>query len=127
MKKVALTLSFATSVALAAAIGAHFAVKHSDAEFDVELAATQAMLNFNHLERFAELESDLVKGCYAQALEKVRISKAEESMLLAEFLKQYPDTWVTTYVSDRDATLVERLKSHKNSYDPPRQEPPCAR
>src|SRR5512138_2704693 len=102
MKKYALIFGWLTSLVLVAGLAAHSAMKGEWKAFGFELDKTQAMLAFNHMVTYRELESDLSKGCYSIALEKARISKDQELKLLASFLKDHPDTSISKYVSDRD-------------------------
>jgi len=94
---------------------------------DQQMAAVQATLWFNHLKRFQELESDLSKGCSREALEKVKISIAEEMSLLASFYRTYEDPEFNKYVSARDPTLLSGLESYSNPYGTSWREPKCAK
>jgi hypothetical protein len=96
-------------------------------QINVDLAAGQAMLWFNHLLRFRELESDLTKGCSAEALEKVKISIAEEMRLLSSFYHEHNNTWLNKYISDRDPKLLAQLATFKSPYGNSWTEPQCAK
>jgi hypothetical protein len=114
MKKFALIFGWLISLILVASLAANLAKKNQWAAFEVELNKAQAMLAFNHMERYGELESDLTKGCYSEALEKAKISKDLELSLLASFLKDHPSTWLSKYVSERNPALIEQLKTFKS-------------
>lgn len=125
MKKFALIIGWLVSLVLVAGLAANLTMKNQWAAFEVELNQNQAMLAFNHMGRYRELESDLAKGCYSEALEKAKISKDQELSLLASFLKDHPSTWLSKYVSDRDPALIEQLKTFKSSYGSSWKEPQC--
>ena len=116
MKKFALIISWLASLVLVAVLAANIAMKNQWTAFGVELDKNQAMLAFNHMDRYRELESDLAKGCYSEALEKAKISRDKELSLLAMFLKDHPNTSIGKYVSDRDPDLVEKLSTFKSAY-----------
>jgi hypothetical protein len=96
-------------------------------QINIEMASGQAMLWFNHLLRFRELESDLTKGCSTEALEKVKITIAEEMRLLSSFYKEHNNTWVNKYIADRDSTLLAQLDTYKSPYGNSWTEPQCAK
>jgi hypothetical protein len=125
--KWALAIAWVVSLIVVAGLSASSALKNQLSEFRVELDATQAMLAFNHMGTYRELESDLARGCYAEALEKAKISKEQELSLLASFLKDRPDTSITKYVSDRDPGLVEELKTFKSAYGSSWRWPKCSK
>ncbi len=125
MKKVILVIAWLASLLVVGDLTARYAMKGQLMAFGVELDKTQAMLAFNHMDRYRELESDLAKGCYSEALEKAKISKDQELALLASFLKEHPNTTISKYVSDRDPALVEQLKTFKSSYGSSWKEPQC--
>jgi hypothetical protein len=113
---IALALAWLVSVILVAYWDANRAMKNQLAAFAVELDKTQAMLAFNHMDRYRELEHDLSRGCYAEALDKAKISKDQELTLLSSFLKEHPEPEFAKYVSDREPALVGELRDFKSSY-----------
>jgi|SRR5437588_1620852 len=125
MKKLALVVFYLISVIAAAEISARSAMKNQLAGFEAELAKTQGMLAFNHLQRYRELEGNLAKGCNAAVLEKLKISVAKESALLSSFLQEHPNSWLEKYVSDRAPDLVMQLKTYKDPYGNTWKEPKC--
>lgn len=127
MKKLAIAIGWLASLVLVAALASNSAMNNQMAGFGVELDKTQAMLAFNHMGRYRELESDLARGCYSEALEKAKVSKDQELSLLAAFFKEHPDTSINQYVSDRDPALVEQLKTFKSSYGNSWKEPQCSK
>src|ERR1035437_289522 len=90
------------------------------------LEGAQAILSFNHAQRYREIEDDLSKGCLAEALEKARISKDQELVLLSSFIKEHPNTEFK-YASDRDPKLIEQMKTFKSKYGSSWSEPKCPR
>ena len=127
MKKLAIAIGWLASLVLVAAFASSSAMKNQMVGVGVELDKTQAMLAFNHMARYRELESDLTKGCYSEALEKAKISKDQELSLLASLFKEHPDTSFSQYVSDRDPALVEQLKTFKSAYGNSWKEPQCGK
>ena len=116
MKKIVLIVAWLVSLVLAAGVASSFALKHQMSGINAELQKTQAMLWFNHLLQFREIESDLSKGCLPEGLEKTRIAIDYELHLLSEFHKEYPDSSLNKYISDRDPKLLGQLESYKSKY-----------
>lgn len=125
MKKAALAALYVLSVIVAAELSARAAMKNQMQGFSAELAQTQGMLAFNHLQRYRDLEADLSKGCAGVALEKARISAATESTLLSSTLKEHPGGWLEKYVSDRSPSLLAELATYKSPYESSWKEPTC--
>ena len=106
MKK-ALLAAVAVVVFVVIAIGSFgFGVKMERRELNKALYSTQAMLWFNHLLTFREVEDLLAKGCSAEGLEATRIAIDQEMQLLSEFHRNSGDTSIDKYVSDRDPKLL---------------------
>jgi hypothetical protein len=127
VKKWALAIGWIASLIVVAALSATYALNRQRSASRAHLEATQAVLAFNHMDTYRELESDLVRGCYAEALEKAKISKDQQLTLLASFLKDHPDTSITKYVSDRDSSLIEQLKTFKSAYGSSWRWPKCSK
>lgn len=125
MKKLSLVVFYLISLALTAAFSARIATKNQMVGFDAQLFQVQGVHAYNQLQRFRELENDLVKGCTKVALEKTKISAAVESTLLASHLKNNPQGWLHKYVSDRSPGLVEKLATYESPYGTSWQEPRC--
>lgn len=125
MKKIALVGFYVFSVVLTAAVSARIATKNHLAAFETELSQVQGVQAYNQLQRYKELEDNLAKDCYKAALEKVKISAAVESTLLASHLKNNPDGWLQKYVSDRSPGLVRELEHYSSPYGSSWQEPRC--
>jgi len=101
--------------------------KTNRAEPAAGVAAVQAVLGFNHLLRYRELEADLSKGCSSEALEKVRISIDQETRLLSSYYAEHNSPSVSEYISKRDPTLLTQLKGFKSKYGDSWSEPQCAK
>ena len=125
MKKAAFAIFYVLSVIAAAELSARAAMKNQMSGFSAELAQTQGMLAFNHLQRYQELEADLSNGCNAAVLEKLRISAATESTLLSSTLKEHPGGWLEKYVKDRAPKLPEQMTTYKSPYGSSWKEPAC--
>ena len=126
MKKLALITLYIVSIVLAFLAGGQLSYKHSLEGFSVALDETQAMLWFNHLLQFREIEADLeIRGCEEVALEKTRIAIDGELRLLSSFHQEYPDSSLNKYITDRDAKLLDRLKSFTSKYGDSWTVPQC--
>jgi hypothetical protein len=126
LKKLLYITGFIAALLLTAYVSFHYGSRDRISHINRQIATTQAMQNFNQLQRYRELENDLSHGCSSEALEKIKMSKAEELGLLASFFKEYKDTWVNKYVSDRDPNLIDQLKVFKSPYGNSWVEPKCA-
>ena len=127
MKKLALVALYVLSVVASFALGAHLALRNSWSAFNDHLQEAQAMLWFNHLLQFREIESDLTKGCKDEALEKARIAVDGEMKLLSSFHQESPRSPLNKYISDRDPKLLDELGSFKSRYGNSWTVPQCRR
>jgi hypothetical protein len=127
MRKVTLAIAWLVSLVVVAGLASNAALKNQLAAFGIELDKTQAMLAFNHMDRYRELESDLSKGCYVEAIEKAKISKDQELSLLSSFFKAHPDEGFQKYVLDRDPAVAEQLKTFKSAYGDTWTWPKCSK
>ena len=100
-------------------------VKFERRQLDRALYSTQAMLWFNHLLQFREIEVNLSKGCSAEALEATRIAIDQETRLLSEFHTSSGDSSLDKYISDRDPKLLGQLESFKSKYGRSWTQPKC--
>ena len=125
MKRIAIGVFFSLSLVAAAAIGFAVGSRSMRRYAGSELDATQASLAFNHLQRYQELESDLQNGCAKEAMFKADVSVDQELALLASFFSRNQPAWVIEYVSIRDPTLLNRLKTFKSKYGTRWSEPKC--
>ncbi len=125
MKK-ALLFAVVTILFLLTAVGSFvFGVKTERRQLDKALYSTQAMLWFNHLLQFREIEGNLARGCSAEALEATRIAIDQEMRLLSEFHKDSGDTSIDKYISDRDPKLLSQLETFKSKYVGTWAQPRC--
>jgi hypothetical protein len=125
MKKLALILGWLASLVLVAGLAANLAMKNQRAAFGVALNETQAMLWFNHLHQFRDIEADLASECTEEAHEKLRIAIDGEMSLLSSFHKENPDSSLNKYISKRDPELLSQLDSFKSRYGSSWTVPQC--
>jgi hypothetical protein len=125
MKKVLLA-AVVVILLLVTAIGSFgFGVKTERRELNKALYSTQAMLWFNHLLTFREIEGLVARGCPAEGLEATRIAIDQEMHLLSEFHKNSGDTSIDKYISDRDPRLLSQLETFKGKYIGTWAQPTC--
>lgn len=125
MKKLLLSVSLFFLLLVVVLTSFFLGVKTEQDRFSFELSTTQAMLSFNHLTQFKEIETDLSKNCIASSLEKTRIAIDKELMLLSSFEKKNENTWVNKYILDRDPDLLNQLKTFKSKYGNSWRKPEC--
>jgi hypothetical protein len=89
------------------------------------LNGVQAMLAFNRIQDEGHLQSLLSQGCTEQAAAFIDYSKNADMALLAGLLLGKIDEDTRKYISDRDATLVENLKTFKSKYGASWMEKAC--
>ena len=114
MKKMLISVVVAIIFLLTAVGSFVFGAKTDRHEFAKALYETQAMLWFNHLLQFREIEADLSKGCSSEALEATHIAIDQEMQLLSEFHTNNVDTSLNKYISDRDPKLLRQLENFKS-------------
>lgn len=85
-------------------------------ENSAELASIQAALQFNHLQTFDEVESDLERDCNDVALEVAKNGVDEELWLLSSYAKEYPGSWALKQMVDRDPAILDRLRQFKSRH-----------
>jgi hypothetical protein len=125
MKKVLLS-AVVVILFLVTAIGSFgFGVKTERRELNKALYSTQAMLWFNHLLTFRDIEGLLARGCPAEGLEATGIAIDQEMQLLSEFHKNSGDTSIDKYISDRDPQLLGQLETFKGKYVGAWTQPTC--
>jgi hypothetical protein len=125
MKK-ALLFGASALMLLLTAIGSfRLGLKVERRELDKALYSTQAMLWFNHLLQFREIEDNLTKGCSQAALEATQIAIDQEMRLLSEFHRESGDSSIDKYISDRDPKLLSHLETFKPKYVGTWAQPKC--
>jgi hypothetical protein len=129
MKKTALILGWLASLVLVSGLAANLAMKNQRAAFGVALNKalneTQAMLWFNHLHQFRDIEADLANECTEEAHEKLRIAIDGEMRLLSSFHEENPDSSLNKYISARDPELLSQLDSFESKYGSSWTVPQC--
>lgn len=102
-----------------------FGIKTERRDLSKALYSTQAMLWFNHLLTFREIEDLLARGCSAEGLDATRIAMDQEMQLLSEFHRNGGDTSIDKYISDRDPKLLSQLDTFKGKYVGTWAKPTC--
>lgn len=125
MKKAALAVFYALSILVAMEFAAHSAMKNQMAGFEMQLQKTQGELALRHLLRYIELEQNLEKGCKAAAIEKIKISVAIESSLLASILEGQKTSDLSKYIAKQSPGLEQKLVGYKNPFGSSWREPEC--
>jgi hypothetical protein len=125
MKKTLLWAVAVTLILLTAVASFALGVKTERRQLNKVLYSTQAMLWFNHLLTFREIEGLLAKGCAAEGLEATRIEIDQEMQLLSEFHRNSGDTSINKYISDRDPKLLSELDTFKGKYVGTWAKPTC--
>ena len=127
MKKQWLVPIVAILILVIAIASFRFGVRTERRQLNQALYSTQAMLWFNHLLQFREIEDHLAKGCAPEALEATRIAIDQEMQLLADFHNNSGDPSVDKYISDRDPRLLSQLGGFKGKYVGTWPKPRCNR
>ncbi|WP_417069863.1 hypothetical protein [Niveibacterium terrae] len=125
MKRLILIMGWLISLVVVACVSHDYTQKKTMAAVKIELADIQAMLWFNHLNEYREIEDRLVGGCASAALEKVRVDIDQEMKLLAGFRYEYPGSLMNKFISERDPKLLAQLDGLKSERRAPRVETKC--
>ena len=125
MKKVLVSIAVAILILLTAVGSFVLGAKFERRQLNRALYSTQAMLWFNHLLQFRDIEGNLSKGCSAEALEATRIAIDQEMHLLSDFHMYGRDTSLDKYISDRDPELLSHLETFKSKYGGTWTKPKC--
>jgi len=120
-----IALFFLVSMLVAFGFGAANRYRHHILLSGSELAATQAIVRFNHLQTFRDLESDLSAGCADVALEKTRIAVDDELSWLSWFRSEHAISPIYEYIEKRDAMLLGQLENFVSRYPESAQVPVC--
>jgi hypothetical protein len=107
------------------AAGTSFGQRTMLARATPELNGVQAMLAFNRIQDESHLQSLLSQGCTDQAAAFLDYTKNKDMELLSGLLKGKIDADTRKYVSDRDANLVEELRTFKSKYGTSWMEKAC--
>ena len=89
------------------------------------LKETQAMLAFNHLRRYEEIQHCLNEGNIDEAMTKLEMSIISEKELVAKFLSTNDSKMINEYLSIRYEGGVDSLKNFKSSRGSNWKEPAC--
>lgn len=116
---------FTIIVLLASASAYRFGIKVTKDAFTDEYAAVQAMLAFNHLQRYEELSDCLANGMPDETAQKLQMSIINEKELVAKFLRSHNSTRINKYISIRYPQGIESLRSYKSDRGSRWSEPSC--
>lgn len=125
MKKFALAVFYVVSVVASFGIGSNLALKGNWAAFEAHLERMQSELALRHLLRYSELQDNLERGCNAAVIEKLKISVAMESSLIASSLASQQSSDLSHYIAKHSPGLETKLAGYKNPYGQSWKEPEC--
>ena len=122
-KKVVISLSVIFLVSCLASY--RFGIYLSQKAYAKGLQETQAILSFNHMNRYEELVSCLENGKHAEAKGKLKQSIITQKELLASFLNSVESERVNEYISLRSKESLESLKKFESMRGSSWNDPPC--
>ena len=125
MKKFALVGLYVISVVVAFGMGANLALRNNSAAFKGQLEKMQGELALRHLLRYSELERNLDRGCKAAVLEKLKISVALESAVLALALEHQKTKDLSQYIAQQSPGLEVKLAGYRSPFGNSWKEPEC--
>ncbi len=125
MKKFALVGLYVISVVVAFGMGANLALRNNSAAFEGQLEKMQGELALRHLLRYSELERNLDRGCKAAVLEKLKISVALESAVLASALEHQKTKDLSQYIAQQSPGLEVKLAGYRSPFGNSWKEPEC--
>ena len=120
-----LVIFYLVSILVAANLSAKAAIKNQWVAFGAHLDRVQSELALRHLLRYSELEGNLEKGCKGAVLEKLKISVAIESSLIASSLEEQKTNDLSQYIAKQSPCLETKLVSYKSPYGSSWKEPEC--
>lgn len=103
-------------VAAAFAIGDSIGQRSMLSATSMQLDNIQTTLAFNRLIDERQLKSLMARGCIEQAAKAIDVAEDKDMELLAGFVNGKISPWAIKYISDRDPTLVNELKTFKSKY-----------
>ncbi len=125
MKKFALVGLYVISVVVAFGMGSNLALRNNSAAFEGQLEKMQGELALRHLLRYSELERNLDRGCKAAVLEKLKISVALESAVLASALEHQKTKDLSQYIAQQSPGLEVKLAGYRSPFGNSWKEPEC--
>ena len=127
MNRATFTLGVGIVVALLATafLSAGYTGHKARQVFAAELDATQAQTWFDELKALEQIESILARGCNDAALEQVKIDVDGKMRLLSTYIRDGGDPATLKYISERDASIISRLKTFKSKYGSVWEVPTC--
>ena len=91
----------------------------------VGLKETQAMLAFNHLRRYQEIQDCLNGAKIEEAIIKLEMSIISEKELVAKFLRTNDSEMINEYISTRYKEGTGSLKNYESGRGSNWSEPAC--
>lgn len=125
MKKLALVAFYLVSLLLTARLASHASVEYQLAAHGQQLERMQGELALRHLQRYQALQHDLEKGCRDVVLEKLKISVATESVLVASILKSQRSNEFSQYLAQHAPGLEQTLTGYVSPYGNAWKDPAC--
>lgn len=92
-----------------------FGIKITSEAYSNALNETQAMLAFNHMQRYEELLECLKNKKTSEASEKLQMSIISEKELISEFLSENNSEKINEYITIRYKKPIEILKNYKST------------
>lgn len=124
-KLVVLVVAVVVLLACTFALGTSFGQRAMLARTTPELNGVQAMLAFNRIQDDEHVQSLISRGCTDQVGDFIEYTKDKDMELLSGFLRGKIDSDTLKYISDRDAHMLQDLKTFKSKYGNAWLEKPC--
>ena len=102
-----------------------FGIKIAQDSYGNEILEAQAILAFNHLNRYEELAKCMINGRFSEVSEKLQHSTITQRELLADLLNSVSSTRLSNYIEVRSNQSFEELKNYKSSRNDRWVEPAC--
>ena len=120
-----IVIAWIVSLIIATIFGGVLSTKGMKIQFGNILAQTQAIISYDNMSDFREIEGDLSKGCFPEALKKANLYKERNLDAISNYLKESSDPSFRKYISIRDPELIKNLQNHKSVYKNISQWPKC--
>jgi hypothetical protein len=124
-RNIYLVLAAAIIAALSVAIGESLGQRSMLKQAGIQLDGVQAMLLFDRIVEERKLKSLLAHGCATEAMTAIDHNENSDLKLLAEFANGKLDQSAVTYISNRDANILNELKTFKSKFGNTWPEPEC--
>jgi len=124
MKKKSAIITLAITLVLVLA-SYRFGIKVTTEEYSNALGETQAILAFNHMQRYKKILKCLNNKKPSEAAEKLKMDIVTEKELIANYLSENESESVSKYISLRTKETLEDLKNFKSNRGQSWREPSC--